>query len=324
MKISDQERETIIQWFQDRDQPLEMTLTATADHPGTEPLRAFCRTLAELGGDVRISETTTAGEERPALCLREGAVIYRAAPLGTELKPFLQALTGEANHPGATSRFRPAALQIFIAAACPHCPAAVRALLPLIVPGGPVTLEVIDSEAFGDLAEAEGIKSVPTLILDQAFRWTGTIHPGDLEELLAPGNRTGISAGVLQRLLEGGNAGPLTELMVEAGEVSPALCRLMASDAMSVRLGAMMVLEELLERSPGLVKQLIPELWKRLPDAPEPARGDMLYIFGEAGSPAMTRQIESLLNTDLHPEVAEAAREALERLTERHGPAEQR
>jgi len=43
----------------------------------------------------------------------------------------------------------------------------------------------------------------------------------------------------------------------------------------------------------------------------------MLYIFGESGSLGMGKKIESLLETDLHPEVAEMAREALERLDER-------
>lgn len=321
MKITDLERETIRQWAGEQHRPLKLELAAT-DHPGTEPLRSFCRTLTNACDALQVSDVATAGEEFPALCLRQGAILYRAAPLDSELEPFLEALAGKNEDSGAGSGpFRAAALRLFVAATCPHCPTAVRSLLPLIVAGGPVTLEVIDSEAFSELTEAQGVKSVPTLILDQTFRWTGTIRPGDLEELLAPGDRTGISAGVLQNLLEGGNAGPLTELMVEAGVASPALCRLMASDALSVRLGAMMVVEELLEQSPGLVAPLIPELWKRFSDAPEPARGDMLYIFGEAGTPALARDIDTLLATDLHPEVAEAARDALERLAERHGPA---
>jgi hypothetical protein len=44
----------------------------------------------------------------------------------------------------------------------------------------------------------------------------------------------------------------------------------------------------------------------------------MLYIIGEAGPASMTVEIEAMLNTELHPEVAEAAGEALERLAERH------
>jgi len=321
MKISDHERETIRQWAVKQNRPLHLEL-ASADHPRTEPLMAFCHTLAEACDAVKVSETTAAADDLPAVRLRQGAILYRAAPLGTELEPFLEALAGKSEDTGTESGpFRTAALRLFVAAACPHCPAAVSSLLPMIDAGGPLTLEIIDSEACGELAEANNIKSVPTLILDRTFRWTGTIRPGDLEELLTPGDRTGISAGALERLLEGGNAGPLTELMVEAGVASPALCRLMASDAMSVRLGAMMVLEELLEQSPELVQQLVPRLWQRIPEAPEPAQGDMLYIIGEAGPPSLAAEINSFLGTDPHPEVAEAAREALERLAERHGSA---
>ncbi len=66
-----------------------------------------------------------------------------------------------------------------------------------------------------------------------------------------------------------------------------------------------------------LVADLIPTLEAAFAGAPEPAQGDMLYVFGESGSPGMVKRIESLLETDLHPEVAETAREALERLDER-------
>ncbi len=314
MRISEQARETVDRWSKEQHRPLEIRLT-TADHPRTEQLREFCTWLADSCEMLTVSESPPADDELPALNLRQGAILYRAAPTGTELEPFLEALAGDGDH----GTFRAASLQIYVAAACPHCPAAVRALLPLIVPGGTLRLEIIDSEACGDLAEADRIKSVPTLILDRTFRWTGSIRPGDLEALLAPGDRVNIDAGVLVRLLENGNAGPLTRLMVETGEASPALCSLLASEAMSVRLGAMMVLEELLEHSSALVERLLPALQEKFSGAPEPARGDMLYIFGEAGPPSMAREIESLLGTGLHPEVEEAAREALERLTERHG-----
>jgi len=60
----------------------------------------------------------------------------------------------------------------------------------------------------------------------------------------------------------------------------------------------------------------IPALEAAFAGAPEPAQGDMLYIFGESGSPGMVKKIESLLETERHPEVAEMASEALERLDE--------
>jgi glutaredoxin len=240
-------------------------------------------------------------------------------PAGTELGPFLEAVSGEPR--SAPSDLRPAALRIFVAQACPHCPTAVRTLLSLITPGGPVALEVIDSEACPEAAETEKVKSVPTLILDDSFRWTGDIRSGDLEALLTPGDRTDLDAGLLGRALENGNAGPLAALMAEADRISPALADLLAAEAMSVRIGAMMVVEELLEQAPSLVERFVPALRERFDAAPEPARGDMLYILGEAGPPSLKTEIEALLAGDLHPEVAEAAREALERLDERHTTA---
>jgi glutaredoxin len=314
MKISGPAREIIGKWSGEQQRRLEMRLTA-ADHPRTAELRAFSRWLAGSCEMVTVSEVETSANDLPALSLRQGSIVYRAVPAGPELVPFLEALAGDGAGDG---RFRAAALRIYVAAACPHCPAAVRALLPLVVPGGPVTLEVIDSEACDDLARADRIKSVPTLILDGDFRWTGSARPGDLEAMLAPGDRVFLGADVLERLLENGNAGPLSRMMIDAGEASPALCTLLAGEAMSVRLGAMMVMEELLLRAPALVELLVPDLQDNFAGAPEPAQGDMLYILGEAGPPELAGDIEALLRTGLHPEVEEAAREALDRLAERH------
>ncbi len=307
------ERNTIERWAGEQHRPLTMVLSATG-HPDTETLRAFCRELGETCALLTISEIAGDDDQRPALVLRQGSISYRAVPAGTELEPFLDALAGDGETGGI---HRPASLQLHVAAACPHCPGVVRSLLPLIPTGGPLTLEVIDSTICSDLAKAQRIKSVPTLILDQAFRWTGQMPLADLEALLAPGNRSHLGARTLERLLEGGNAGALARLMTDAGKVNPGLGRLLAAETMSVRLGAMMVVEELLEEVPGLVTELIPTLEAAFAGAPEPAQGDILYIFGEAGSPGMKKKIESLLETDLHSEVAEAAREALERLGER-------
>ena len=145
MSSSDRERETIEQWAAGQSRPLTLEL-ATADHPRMEPLRTFCQTMAEACSAVQVREVA-AGEELPALRLRQGALLYRSVPSGSELEPFLDALAGDDHGSGAVhGPFRTATLQIYVAAACPHCPAAVRAILPLIAPGGKLRLEVIDSE----------------------------------------------------------------------------------------------------------------------------------------------------------------------------------
>lgn len=317
MKISDDARKTVSLWAAGQRGRLTIERLAAEGHPRNDELAAFCDWLAGECPHLAVKVASAPDGDPPALRVRGGAAAWRAVPAGTELGPFLEALSGEAERTAAG--LRPASLRIFVAPACPHCPAAVRTLLSLVPPGGPVSLEVIDSEACPEAAGAEKVKSVPTLVLDDTFRWTGTIRVGDLAALLAPGGRTELDAGTLERLLENGNAEALAALMAEAGRISPALAGLLAAEAMSVRIGAMMALEELLERVPALVERFVPELRGRFDEAPEPARGDMLYIFGEAGPPAMKKEIEALLAAGLHPEVAEAARDALERLEERYG-----
>jgi len=314
MKISEQAREIVTRWAPRRDRPLKIDLTAT-DHPNSEELRRFCHWLAGQCDRVQVSEANAGGDALPALSIRQGAITYRAVPAGTELEPFLEALAEEIQAPPG---LRPAALQLHVAAACPHCPAAVRSLLPLVAAGGPLSLEVIDSEALADVATAANVKSVPTLILDGAFRFTGALPIEDIEALLTAGNPTTMDAGLLERLLEQGNAPALADQMVSSGTAAPALGRLLAAEALSVRIGAMMVVEDLLERAPLLVEQLVPGLVSQMADAPDPARGDILYIIGEAGPASLMPRIHAILETDLHPEVAEAAREALARLAKRH------
>lgn len=316
MKISEDARKTVSLWAAAQHRPLALELITADGHPRQDELASFCAWLAGQCPQLVLTETAADHGEPPALRLRGGAASWRAVPAGTELGPFLEALSRE--EASAPADLRPTSLRLFVASACPHCPGAVRALLPLIAPGGPVTLEVIDSEACPEAAEAGNVKSVPTLVLDDRFRWTGSIRAADLEALLGSTGGSDLDAGTMERLLENGNAGPLAGLMADAGRINPALGRLLAAEAMSTRLGAMMVVEELLEREPALVERFVPELRKHFDTAPEPARGDMLYIFGEAGPSSMKSEITGLLAAGLHPEVAEAAREALERLNERH------
>ncbi|GEM_PF-1915769 len=104
------------------------------------------------------------------------------SPIGPELGPFLKALTWmfiepEAlpPHPGLTDRVFPAELKLYIAEQCPFCPAVVEKLVPLAIASPRVRLTVIDAGLCMEEARRDRVQSVPTLMLDSHFRWSGTI-----------------------------------------------------------------------------------------------------------------------------------------------------
>ena len=84
----------------------------------------------------------------------------------------------------------------------------------------------------------------------------------------------------------------------------------------SVRIGMMVVLEGVAERRPDLVRNAYPQLLKLLDHEDRNQRGDTAYLLGLIGDDSVLERLEVLLK-DESPEVAEAAREAVEQIRER-------
>jgi glutaredoxin len=244
-------------------------------------------------------------------------VRYQGIPKGNEVQPFIDALAGTIPPLPAPLRERlnaaacPAALDLYVTPQCAYCPQVVRRLMPLASASSPFRLRIIDAAMYPEQAQQNSIKSVPTLVLDGQFRWTGSIDMEDVVAMIVTRDPASLGPASLEMMLKEGAARRLAQMMAEKGAIFPALLELLCHDQWPVRLGAMVTMEELYALRPELARHVIDPLWQRFGVVSDPVKGDILHVLGEIGGPEVIPMINAVLGDTPPEELREAAEDAL-------------
>jgi len=296
-----------------------LKLMATPDGRSVE-MAEFCERLAALLPQLTIAREDDAEKGLPLILLPNG-LRYRGVPKGNEVPPFIQALTGKI--PPLSDRLRarldaapenPAEMDLFVTPECTFCPGAARRVMPLALAGRRIRLTITDAGLFPEIAQHQGVQSVPTLVLDRQFRWTGEIAIEEVIALLATRDPVSMGPGALEIMLKEGAARRLARMMADRNRVFPALIELLCHEQWPVRLGAMVAVEELNAVAPDLGRKAIDALWDRFEGVIDPVKGDILFLCGEIGHAQYAPRIKAVLRSSMAAEVKEAAKEALDKL----------
>jgi hypothetical protein len=175
-------------------------------------------------------------------------------------------------------------------------------------------MRIIDGVLFKDAAGEDRVRSVPTVILDNQYRWTGGVTLSQLCEAVESRDPTKLDKAALQRLVTEGGAYDLARMMLSSGRIFEAFIDLLIEENLTIRLAAMVTMEELAAADLTLARQVIAPLWKRYRQSTDSVRGDMLYIFGELKSPQCLPNLRSVMATEENSEIREAAQEALDKI----------
>ena len=304
---------------------LSQTVTITlfqTEHEINKAFRKFCEKLSQLVPKIRVVKDDGDPQAGPEIGIGNG-IRYQAVPTDNELEPFLEALRFEDGRSGTTPESLqtrlldiqlPAILKVFVAPQCKFCPQVVRQLLPLPGINSNIHVTVVDCTQFPAAMQANKIKSVPTVIMDERFRWTGAIDLDEIVSMMKDQDPGALSAASLEMMIVDGNAGQLARMMIDEGKIFQAFYEVLTHYSLSVRLGAMVAMEELIDEKPELAGLAITPLWEKFSAVSESVQGDILYILGEVGQPDAKVALESVLNGDYSAEVKEAADEALAKI----------
>ena len=293
-------------------------------HPNFKAFKDFCDNLNHLVPGVIIAKEGESPEQPPQIVIGNG-LRYQTVPTGHELQPFIEALvaldSGSWNiaEPAKTSLRKkklPATLTLFIAPQCTFCPAVVRQLIPLPMVDDKIQLIIIDGSLFPEMAETYKIQAVPTLLLDEQFRWTGSVPLDEIIDTIITRDPASLGAASLENILKEGQASHLAAMMLDAEKIFPAFLDLIIHDKWPVRLGAMVVMEEIADQNPALASEVIDFLWDRFHPLPDQIKGDILYLLGEIGDRRAVSWLEEVLAGEYNEEVIEAAKEAIEKFNE--------
>lgn len=276
--------------------------------------------------------TSTRGDTlRPGFSITEN-IMFSAFPMEKELPPFLSALalidktgpdtTVSALDPSLHQSLDridiPVHLKLYIALFCPHCPKMVETLVPLALQCNNIRLDIIDGSLFEQAAREDGVLSAPCLILDNDFRWTGQVEPEEIIEMILNRDPSQLGMETLKNIMEQGDAAWISKQMTGRKKIFDAFVELLCHPTWSVRLGAMVVVEELAENDPELCAALCPMLVDVFAQKEVSIQGDLLYALGEAGDKATAQWIGSQLPGFSHPDLIDAAKEALDSIKDRH------
>lgn len=312
----------ITEWYRNVDGEISIGLIRAEDHRSKQ-IQAFCEDFSRLAPGVRIKKEDNDGEQAPGISIGEN-ISYHAVPLGRELAPFLDALSDRAALAGklpsqvrdALNQLKvPAMLKVYIAPQCPFCPQVVTLLLTLAASESLIYITVIDGALFSEGAENDHVRSVPTVILDDQFRWTGAIQLEELVHMMLTRDPSQLGTDSLRKIIEQGDAAGLAQMMMESGKIYPAFLDLLTHEKWQIRLGAMVTFEFLAEERKEMASQVIVPLWDRFSRVDDKVKGDILYVLGESKDPSVIPKLKSVCNGPYSGEVQEAAIEALEKFS---------
>jgi glutaredoxin len=323
-------RQTILDWEQKQTQNQEqqtLKLLQT-DHGEQTAFESFGNNLSALATSIRVTPTDRKNL-LPGFLLKEN-ITYSALPLERELSPFLAGLSCiQTREPKPSPSIQtlleniriPCHLTLYIAMMCPHCPAVVNTVLPLAVFSEKINLEIIDGTLFPETAQTAKVLSAPCLILDDGFRWTGSVTAEELLSMITQRDVSKLSPQTLRTILEKGEALWICQEMIRAGIIFKGFVMLLQHELWSVRLGAMVVVETLAEERPELALKLCPLLIRAFDRCAIPVQGDLLYALGETGDMDTRTWIQTILEHLENEELKEAAEDAIESIESRHWPS---
>lgn len=281
----------------------------------------FCDDLKRLAPHILIKKESNIAFEGPVMVVgRHNNIAYYALPTHKLLTLFLDTLdTAETTHKACNSDIEkqiecidlPASLKIFVADQCPHCPQVIRQIQEIAEKMPLMRLKIINAETFPEQAQTDQISSVPTLILDDQFRWVGQVNIQEFLRLCSNRDPSKLSADSLRQLVENGDAARVAAMMVESDLIFPALTELLTHPRWSVRLGAMVAAEYLADKSPELGLALCRLLWDQFAELAPQIQGDVTHLFGLVDTDATRANLKAISCGRFDQDVKEAAAEVL-------------
>ncbi len=212
-------------------------------------------------------------------------------------------------------------LLVFVAPGCPVCPHQVKTVAALALASPLVTAEIVDVTQEPELARQYDVAAVPTTVVDEELVVVGARPPLQMAELLLAREGPEGEQSVLTSLLESGRTEEVGERLLYGPDPDAsgrAFVALWSRSGLQERMALLLAVEHALELDAEALSGLVLHLAAALEEGSlgeDPARrGDTADLLARIGHPAARPALERLA-CDPHPEVAEAARAALEELS---------
>jgi thiol-disulfide isomerase/thioredoxin len=283
----------------------------------TDPFYRYGNILDTECSNIHIEYTKT--DALPKIQLNKN-LHFHSIPEGSEIQPFIKSLTYKTNPPKMTAEYLgvetlpTSHLTLFVSPYCHNCPLVLQKVLPIAWLNPNIDLTIIDVGLFPDEAETHNIQSVPSLIYKD-FRWTGPVTIAEILDVIQNSpDQWDVSS--LERLLSEGKAIQLAQSIIDNGSFTRNFYHLIAHELLSVRLGAMVCVEHIVENNRFLAKTLCKNIWPLLSKANVQVRGDLLYLIGICGTQQDIPKLKEIETQSAEIDIKEAISEAIQTIQE--------
>jgi len=318
-----EEKIAIRKWHESLHEPIQLALILT-ESDQNKLFNDYAAAFTQIAPAVEIKKEKKDTADPPSFRIGSN-IFFHSLPREKELDPFLEILSQtadhkfiETNHTDDAEKIKiPAELDLFVALQCGFCPTAVRNLSRLALRNELIRLSIIDAALFPEMAKENDVRSVPTVLLDKQFRWSGSFPMEDVIRMMVQRSPEQLSTGSIQNMVEDGAAGKVAEMMVDYGQIFPSFYDLLIHEKWPVRLGAMVVMETIAEENFDLAGTAAAPLMQRFEGADPSVKGDMLYLLGIIGSPEIIQSLKSILSDSEGPDLKDALQEAISAIESR-------
>jgi HEAT repeat protein len=181
-----------------------------------------------------------------------------------------------------------------------------------------VTAGIVDALQVSDIAERFKVKSTPTIVINEGMTIVGRITRDELARRVAEAGKEESLTSVLGSMIRTGRAEDAAELMCRENRPE-AVLPIYLSKEFSVRMGALLAMEEALERNPRILDPVLGQLTDLLFQEEVALRGDTAELLGKIGNPVALPALRKA-KRDPDPDVREAVMEALQALEDHDCP----
>jgi hypothetical protein len=302
---------------------VHIRLTYSLENEFYLDLLSIMERICSISEKVELAREQMEGKEIPAM-LHLDNIHYQAIPDGKEFRPFIETIFLMSKRMEKFSSELekelmgikgPITIRVAISPFCNYCPQVVQKVNRFAVLNRNIEVFIIDCLTFEGERKRLGVRSTPSLIINEKIVFCGSVGEADLLQILRDENsRKTIELILISQIRNGDIEGAINTSIQNPDISSEILAKIMGGDRFEMRMGVMLVLEELAKKDRHILSGAIPILRGLLNNPHPQIRGDASYILGKTGRKDIIDDLKRLLD-DPDPDVVDCAREAIDELS---------
>ncbi len=317
------EIEPVRTFLRENPKDLWMHLYTQEEDPRGKSIQQFARELTGAGIKLKLMDRPEGlSEDLPCFALSADGPprhYYQALPSGLEWNPFFDLIrslsTGKISLSPVSSTILKdlkslITIRVLITSSCPFCAKVVTLVNQLAIASPLISTWIMDIELFPEWSRRYQPKAAPFTVINEEVFLTGLIQERELTDWLEKMSSKDFPEQLYRNDLLEKRPDSAFKRLINHPQDLLTFAALIRAEEFGIKLGAMVVIEQLIKEKPELHGLLFDSLSPLLGDSSDQVVGDTAYLIGFLHDPRKIPTLKKLLSHS-SSEIVEAAREGL-------------